>query len=189
MTRAVFGIAKTVLQAEEIVSDLKETGFSNTDISALFPGTRTTRGFAHQKATEAPEGQTVGAGAGSVVGGAIGWLAGIAALAIPGGGPLIAAGPILDALSGAAAGAAVGGLAGAFVGLGVPQLEAERYEGQVREGNILISVHAADPLAIARAKIIFIKWGASDVSCADESMLQTFPGDINRLVDRQCEGA
>src|SRR5947208_4229453 len=142
MKKAVFCIAKNQTQAEAIVGQLKIEGFSNNDISVLFPDKSGTKDFAHEKNTKAPEGATTGAGTGGVLGGVLGWLAGGGALAIPGVGPFIAAGPIAAALSGAAVGAGTGGIIGALVGLGIPEYEAKRYEGKLREGNILISVHS-----------------------------------------------
>src|ERR1700756_525943 len=141
---AVFGIYPSLTSVEISVDELKSAGFRNTDISVLFPESSGTRDFAHEKSTKAPEGATTGAGTGGVLGGALGWLMGIGALAIPGLGPFIAAGPIMAALSGAAAGAALGGLTGALIGWGIPEYEAKRYEGKIREGNILISVHTED---------------------------------------------
>ncbi len=135
MATAVFGIAKTEGQAQRIVVDLKNAGFSNNDISVLFPDKTGTRDFAHEHHTKAPEGTATGAGVGGVLGGTLGWLAGIGTLAIPGLGPFIAAGPIMAALGGAAVGATVGGLTGALVGMGIPEYEAKRYEGRLREGN------------------------------------------------------
>src|SRR5262245_52883329 len=142
MAKAVFGIAPSESQAVVIVERLRAAGFSNNDISVLFPARTGTKEFAHEQHTKAPEGAATGAGTGGVLGGALGWLVGIGALAIPGLGPFIAAGPIMAALSGAAAGAALGGLAGALIGLGIPEYEAKRYEGKIKEGNVLISVHA-----------------------------------------------
>src|SRR6185437_5390857 len=142
MKKAVFGIAKTENQAVNIANQLVSAGFSENDISVLFPDKAGTRDFAHEKHTKAPEGAATGAGTGVVLGGALGWLAGIGALAIPGVGPFIAAGPIMAALSGAAVGGAVGGITGALIGMGIPELEAKRYEGKIKQGNILLSVHA-----------------------------------------------
>lgn len=139
--KSVLCLAKTYAQADRIVTRLRSCGFAYNDISALFPDKQTTRDFAHEKHTKAPEGAATGAGTGGLVGGALGLLAGIGSLAIPGVGPLIAAGPIMAALSGAAVGAAVGGIAGALIGLGIPEYEAKRYEGKIRDGRILISVH------------------------------------------------
>jgi len=170
--KSVFCIANTREQAEIIVARLKNTGFSNNDISALFPDKETSRNFAHEKNTKAPEGAATGAGTGGVLGGALGWLAGIGAIAIPGVGPLIAAGPILAALSGAAVGAAVGGVTGALVGLGMPEFEAKRYEGMIRAGNILISVHADNSDEVKVAKEIFEKSGAKDISTAGEDKVK-----------------
>jgi len=167
--KAVFCIAKTESQADSIVAELKSTGFSNNDISALFPDKKGTRDFAHEKSTKAPEGATTGAGAGGLLGGTLGWLVGIGALAIPGVGPLIAAGPIVAALSGAAVGAAVGGIGGALVGMGIPELEAKQYESKVRDGNILISVHTDDADEASRAKDIFKRQNAESISSSGEA--------------------
>jgi uncharacterized membrane protein len=169
MSKAVFGIAKTEGQAQRIVVDLKDAGFSNNDISVLFPDKTGTRDFAHEHNTKAPEGATTGATTGGLLGGALGWLAGIGSLAIPGVGPFIAAGPIMAALSGAAVGATVGGITGALVGMGIPEYEAKRYEGRIREGNYLISVHTEDSTQSKRAKEIFERAGAEDISSAGEA--------------------
>jgi len=167
--KSVFCIATTRDQADRIVGQLQAANFSNNDISVLFPDKGTTRDFAHEKNTKAPEGAVTGAGTGGVVGGALGWIAGIGALAIPGVGPFIAAGPILAALSGAAIGAAVGGIAGGLIGLGIPELEAKRYEGKVKAGNILISVHTENSEEIKRAKDIFTNCGAEDICTTGEA--------------------
>ena len=135
----------------------------------MFPDKATSRDFAHEKHTKAPEGATTGAGTGGLLGGALGWLAGIGTVAIPGIGPLIAAGPIVAALSGAAVGAAVGGIAGALIGMGIPEYEAKRYEGKVKAGNILISVHTESSDEVAQAKQIFKAAGAQDIATTGES--------------------
>jgi hypothetical protein len=166
--KAVVGIVSSQTQAENIVSSLQTAGFSRNDISALFPDKQGTRDFAHEQNTKAPEGAVAGASAGGAVGGTLGLLAGIGALAIPGLGPFIAAGPIMAALSGAAAGAAVGGVAGALIGLGIPELEAKRYEGKIKDGNILLSVHIENSDERARAKKILESGGATDVVVAGE---------------------
>ncbi|MES2920598.1 MAG: DUF3341 domain-containing protein [Verrucomicrobiota bacterium] len=162
--KSVYAIATSEGQAVRIVDDLTDAGFSSDDISALFPDKESTHEFSHEKNTKAPEGAVTGAATGGVLGGTLGLLAGIGALAIPGVGPLIAAGPLLAALSGAAAGATVGGIAGALIGLGIPELEAKRYENRISEGNILISVHAADGEEVSRAKDILERAGAEDIS-------------------------
>lgn len=167
--KSVFCIATSRDQADRIVSSLQTANFSNNDISVLFPDKGTTRDFAHEKNTKAPEGAVTGAGTGGVLGGALGWVAGIGALAIPGVGPFIAAGPIIAALSGAAIGAAVGGIAGGLIGLGIPELEAKRYEGKVKAGNILISVHTENSEEITRAKEIFTDAGAEDICTTADS--------------------
>jgi hypothetical protein len=167
--KSVFCISTSRQQAEQIVGRLKSSNFSNNDISVLFPDKGTTRDFAHETHTKAPEGIATGAGTGGVIGGALGWVAGIGALAIPGVGPFIAAGPIIAALSGAAVGATVGGIAGGLIGLGIPEIEAKRYEGKIKEGNILISVHTENSEEITLAKDIFAKAGAQDVCTTGET--------------------
>jgi hypothetical protein len=167
--KSVFCIATSREQADLIVGLLKAANFSNNDISVLFPDKETTRDFAHEKNTKAPEGAAAGAGTGGVVGGALGWIVGIGALAIPGVGPFIAAGPVLAALSGAAIGAAAGGIAGGLIGLGIPELEAKRYEGKVKKGNILLSVHTENSEQITQAKDIFTTAGAQDVCVTGEA--------------------
>ena len=169
MAQAVFCLVRTEPQAIRIVDQLKAAGFSHNDISVLFPDKTGTRDFAHEQHTKAPEGAAAGAGTGGVLGGALGWLVGIGALAIPGLGPFIAAGPILAALSGAAAGAALGGLTGALIGLGIPEYEAKRYEGKVKEGNLLISVHTEDSTERAHARRIFEQEGAEDIADTAEA--------------------
>src|SRR3984957_3287412 len=169
MSKSIFCIASRDEQADRIVTALKAAGFSNNDISVLFPDKGTTRNFAHEKNTKAPEGAVTGAGSGLAVGAALGWLAGIGLLAIPGVGPFIAAGPIMAALSGAAVGGTVGGITGALVGMGIPEFEAKRYEGRVKGGNILISVHSETSDETSRAKKIFENAAAEDISSAGES--------------------
>ena len=166
---AVFGIYPTRSAVERAVDELKTAGFLNTDISVLFPESAGTKDFAVDKGTKAPEGAATGAGSGAVVGGTLGWLAGIGALAIPGLGPFIAAGPIMAALAGAGVGGAVGGVAGALIGMGIPEYEAKRYEGRVKNGGILLSVHSDDSEETRRAKDILRKTGAEDVSSTGES--------------------
>src|SRR6202158_1842988 len=167
--KSVFCIASSEPQVERIANQLKAAGFSGNDISVLFPDKAGTRDFAHEQHTKAPEGAAAGAGTGGVLGGGLGWLVGIGALAIPGVGPFIAAGPIMAALAGAAVGAAAGGLTGALVGLGIPEYEAKRYEGKIREGNILISVHTDNGNEVNRAKEIFKREGAEDISYTGEA--------------------
>lgn len=169
MSKAVFGIATTYVQAETIVDNLKIAGFSNNDISVLLPDKDGTRDFAHEKNTKAPEGAATGAGTGGVLGGVLGWLAGIGSLAIPGVGPFVAAGPIMASLSGAALGSAVGGLTGALVGMGIPEFEAKQYEGKLKQGNILISVHSENSKETDRAEQILKNANAQNISSARES--------------------
>jgi hypothetical protein len=169
MKRSALCLVDTEAHADAIVGKLRSAGFSDNDISVLFPDKGSTRDFAHKKATKMPEGATVGASSGGVIGGTIGLLAGVGALAIPGLGPFIAAGPIMAALSGGAIGAGVGGLTGALVGLGIPEYEAKRYEGKVKEGGILISVHSESNDETNRAKNIFKEEGAHDISSTGEA--------------------
>jgi len=167
--KAVFGIAKNESQAIKIADDLKAAGFTSNDISVLFPDKKGSKDFAHEQNTKAPEGAATGAGTGAVLGGALGWMVGIGALAIPGLGPFIAAGPIMAALAGAAGGAAAGGLTGALIGMGIPEIEAKRYEGKVKDGNILLSVHTEDGTELDRAKKILQADGAEDISYTGEA--------------------
>jgi hypothetical protein len=167
--RTALCLVDTDEQARATVGQLTAAGFSQDDISVLFPDKGSTKEFAHQKETKLPEGATVGAGTGGVLGGTVGLLAGLGALAIPGLGPFIAAGPLMAALSGGAIGAGLGGLTGALVGLGIPEYEAKRYEGKVKEGGILISVHTEDGEEAKRAKDIFKEAGAHDISSTGEA--------------------
>src|SRR6202165_2113585 len=166
---AVFGIYTDRSSVDRAVEALKSAGFSNNDVSALFPENQGTKDFAHEKNTKAPEGATTGAGTGALLGGGLGWLAGIGALAIPGLGPFIAAGPIMAALAGAGVGGAVGGVAGALVGMGIPEFEAKRYEGRLQKGGILVSVHCDTSEEVKRAKDILQRTGAEDISTAGET--------------------
>ena len=166
---AVFGIYPSYSDVEIGVDALRSAGFRNADISALFPESAGTRDFAHEKNTKAPEGATTGAGTGVVLGGAMGWLLGIGALAIPGLGPFIAAGPIMAALAGAGVGGAVGGITGALVGMGIPEYEAKRFEGRVKDGGILLSVHSDSSEWTKRAKEILKRTGAQDISSTGEA--------------------
>jgi hypothetical protein len=165
---AVFGIYPSVSQAERAVDVLVQGRFSQTDISVLAPDRQSTKDFAHEKNTKAPEGATTGAATGGAVGGTLGLLAGIGALAIPGLGPYIAAGPIMGALAVLGVGGAVGGLVGALVGMGIPEYEAKRYEGRVKDGGVLLSVHCDTSDEIARAKAILEQTGAEDIATSGE---------------------
>jgi len=165
---AVFGIYPGVPQAERAVDALIHDRFADTDVSVLLPDNDSTRAFAHEKNTKAPEGTTTGAATGGVIGGTLGLLAGIGALAIPGVGPFIAAGPIMGALAGLGVGGTVGGLVGALVGMGIPEYEAKRYEGRVKEGGVLLSVHCDTSDEITRAKDILKRTGAEDIAAAGE---------------------
>src|ERR1700690_2938780 len=166
---AVFGIYPNRNSVDSAVDALQAAQFRNTDISVLFPENVGSKDFAHKKNTKAPEGATAGAGTGVVLGGALGWLVGIGALAIPGLGPFIAAGPIMAALAGAGVGGAVGGLTGALIGMGIPEYEAKRYEGRVKAGRILLSVHSDSSEETKRAKDILKHTGAQDISSTGEA--------------------
>jgi hypothetical protein len=166
---AVFGIYSTLASADQATDALVKAGFPASDISALLPDNLGSKELGTQKATKAPEGAATGAGSGAVLGGALGLLAGIGALAIPGVGPLIAAGPIMAALAGAGVGGAVGGVTGALIGLGIPEYEAKRYEGRIKKGGILLSVHCDTSDEVKRAKEIMKNIGAEDVSSTGES--------------------
>ena len=166
---AAFGIYSTYEGLQHAVDTLRSAGFRNTYISVLYPENLGSKDFAHVKATKAPEGTAAGATSGAVIGGALGWLVGIGSLAIPGLGPLIAAGPIVAALAGVGAGGAVGGITGALIGFGIPEYEAKRYEGRVRNGGLLLSVHCDDSEWTKRAKEILERTGAEDVSSAGEA--------------------
>lgn len=166
---SVFGIYTHRTYAEEAVDALRTGGFRNTDISVLFPDNVGTKDFAHEHHTKAPEGTSAGAASGAVLGGVLGWLAGIGLLAIPGVGPLLAAGPIVAALAGAGAVGVAGGIVGALVGLGIPEYEAKRYEGRVKNGGILLSVHCDGDEWISKAKDILKHSGAEDIASASEA--------------------
>jgi hypothetical protein len=169
MKKSVVGIVATKAQAQRIVDELQTIGVSTSEVSALFPDKDGERDFAHENHTKAPEGAIAGVGAGGLLGGTLGLLAGIGAVAIPGVGPLIAAGPLLGALSGAATGAAVGGIAGALIGLGIPELEAKAYEGKIRDGNVLLAVHAETSDIEKKIKDIFKRNNAQDVHATSEA--------------------
>ena len=166
---AVFGIYSSGAHAERAVDTLIAAGFASTDISVLLPDTSSTKEFAHVKETKAPEGTTAGVTTGGVIGGTLGVLAGIGALAIPGIGPFIAAGPIMAGLAGLGVGGALGGLVGALVGMGIPEYEAKRYEGRVKGGGTLLSVHCDTSAQVSRAKELLKSSGAEDISSTGES--------------------
>ena len=177
---AVFGIYPSVEQAERAVDALVLAGFSNSDVSVLLPDNESTKDFAHEKHTKAPEGTTTGVAAGGTIGGTLGLLAGIGALAIPGVGPFIAAGPIMGALAGVGVGGAVGGLVGALIGMGLPEYEAKRYEGRIKAGGVLLSVHCDTSDEITRAKDVLKQTRAEDVSSAGEEAVGA-SRDANRF--------
>jgi len=178
---AVFGIYRDRLHVEQGVDALLDQGFRSEDISVLLPDNVGTKEFAHEKNTKAPEGTATGAGTGAVVGGTLGLLAGIGALAIPGLGPFIAAGPIMGALAGAGTGGGVGGIIGALVGMGIPEYEAKRYEGLVKEGGVLLSVHCDNSDWVRRAKDILERTGAKDISSAGEASADFAESDKPRV--------
>ena len=165
---AVFGIYPDRTAVEEAVEHLRNAGFRSTDVSVLFPDNQGTKDFAHEKNTKAPEGATTGVVAGGITGGVLGWLTGIGALAIPGIGPFVAAGPIVAALAGAGAVGTLGGIVGALVGMGIPEYEAKRYEGRIREGGILVSVHCDSADWVKRCKEVMVQSGAQDIGSTGE---------------------
>jgi hypothetical protein len=169
MKKAVIGMVDSQMQAERVVASLHQRGFTGNNISVLLPDKQGTKDFAHEQNTKAPEGAMAGAGTGGVLGGTLGLLVGIGSLAIPGFGPLIAAGPLLATLSGAAAGAAVGGLTGALVGMGIPEIEAKAYEGKIKGGNILIAVHVDSSDEKTAAEDILKTMGAKSVQATAEA--------------------
>ncbi len=182
---AAFGIYSTNSAAERAVDQLIAAGFSNQDVSVLMADRQGSKDFAAEKNTKAPEGATTGVGVGGAVGGTLGLLAGIGALAIPGVGPLIAAGPIMGALAGLGVGGAVGGVVGALVGLGIPEYEAKRYEGRVKDGGVLLSVHCDSSDEVSRAKDILKATGAEDISSSGEKSVSTHGVDTDKSnVDR-----
>jgi hypothetical protein len=166
---AVYGIYPNRGSAEGAVARLQNGGFRNTDVSVLFSDDRSSKEFATEKGTKAPEGSAVGAGTGALFGGTLGWLAGIGALAIPGVGPLVAAGPIVGLLAGAGVGGAVGGITGALIGMGIPEYEAKRFEGMVKNGGVLLSVHCDSSDWVKKAKTLLEETGAKDISSAGEA--------------------
>ena len=170
---SVFGICKDVPHLERTVDALRLAGFRSDDISALFPNRTSTRDFAHEHNTKAPEGAAAGAGTGIVLGGTLGWLVGIGALAIPGLGPFIAAGPLMVALAGAGVGGTVGGLTGAIIGFGIPEFEAKRYEGMVLSGGVLLSVHADNTEWTRKAKRVLSDCQLTDISSSGEAIADT----------------
>ncbi|MFZ6719097.1 hypothetical protein [Undibacterium sp. Ji49W] len=169
MKTAIYCIATNRVQAETIVDRLKVSGFSSADISVLLPDQTGTRDFAHEQNTKLPEGAATGGVAGMGVGAILGWLTGIGTLAIPGVGPFIAAGPIMAALSGAALVGAAGGIIGGLVGMGIPEYEAKLYDGKIRGGNVLISVHTDNSDQAEIAKDIYKKAGAEDINSTSEA--------------------
>jgi hypothetical protein len=172
MHKSVVGIVPTRVEAENLITGLKNIGFLDSDISVLFPDKEGAKDFAHDNASKAPEGAVTGATAGGVIGGALGLLAGIGALAIPGVGPLIAAGPVMAALSGAAVGATVAGVAGALVGMGIPEYEAKMYEGKIKDGNILVAAHSENKDQLKDAQEVFKRNNATDIHCVGEASVK-----------------
>lgn len=166
---AVCGIYPTHASADAAVDTLKTKGFRSTDSSVLFPENVGSKDFGHENGTKTAESAVAGGGSGVVIGGALGWLAGIGMLAIPGVGPFIAAGPIVAILAGMGAGGAIGGVTGALIGLGIPEYQAKRYEGRMRKGGILLSVHTDDPEWASKGKRILEQTGAEDISSAGET--------------------
>lgn len=190
---AVLGLFSDSIEVERVVDHLKTAGFSNNDVSVLMADKQSTRDFAHKKETKAPEGTAAGVTTGAVFGGALGWLAGIGALAIPGLGSLIAAGPIVGLLAGAGAGGAVGGLTGALIGLGIPEYEAKRFEGLIKDGRALVSVHCNSSDEVKKAKEVLEASGGKDISSrkeegVDDDERQSFTASTAKRRDDHADG-
>jgi hypothetical protein len=167
--KSVFGIYQTRSEVESAATALEDAGFSTSDVSVLLPENLGSKDLATERNTKAPEGAAVGAGSGAAIGGALGWLAGVGALAIPGIGPVIAAGPLVAALAGIGVGGALGGFTGALIGVGIPEYEARRYEGRLQKGGILVAVHCDTSAQINRAKEILEVTGAEDIASSGEA--------------------
>jgi hypothetical protein len=165
---SVFGIFRNRISLEKAVDSLKIQNFNKSDISVLMASKEGTEKFAFEKNTKAPEGVATGATAGVLGGGILGWLVGAGALAIPGLGPFIAAGPIISAIAGAGVGGTVGGIAGGLIGLGIPEIEAKKYESYVKNGAILLSVHVDDSDWEKKAKSILEASGAENIGTTSE---------------------
>ena len=185
---AAFGIFADRAAAEAAVDRLGAAGFSHGDVSVMMADQSSTQDFATEKNTKAPEGTTTGVSIGGVAGGTLGLLAGLGALAIPGVGPLIAAGPIMGALAGLGVGGAVGGLVGALVGLGIPEYEAKRYEGRVKDGGILVSVHCESSDEVSRAKDVLKAAGGEDIASSGEKAVSTHAADTAEDAPYRTEG-
>jgi len=182
---AAFAIFASRSEAEIAVNQLTAAGFSSQDVSVLMADKTGTKDFATEKNTKAPEGTTTGAGVGGTIGGTIGLLAGIGAIAIPGVGPLIAAGPIMATLAGLGVGGAVGGVVGALIGMGIPEYEAKRYEGRVKDGGILVSVHCESSDEVSRAKDVLKGAGGDDVASSGEKSVSSHTADADRTYTRR----
>ncbi len=194
MAKLIYCIVRDYPQASNIVSELRTSGFAKDDISVLMQDTKSMRELAHDREAKpvearAAQGAATGAGAGGILGGAMGWLAGLGTLAIPGAGPLIVAGPLMAALSGVAVGAAFGGVTGALVGLGLSEAEAKRYAGKVKSGSVLISVHSENDDDIARAREIFERAGAGDISGAQESSVRDDTSAASEVADANAKSS
>jgi len=166
---SVFGLFNDETALGRAVDALIGAGFRHEDISALLPDKQSTKTFAHEKHTKAPEGAAVGAAAGVVGGGTLGLLLGLGAIVIPGLGAFLAAGPIMGALAGAGVGGAVGTLTGALVGMGIPEYEAKRYESFINDGGAIVSVHADDNDWARKARSILDGFGGYDIDSAKEA--------------------
>jgi hypothetical protein len=176
--KSVWEIYPTRLALESAIDGLRENGFLSSDISVLLPENLGPKDLVTEKSTKAPEGATTGAGSGVLIGGALGWLAGIGALALPGLGPFIAAGPLMASLAGLGVGGVIGGITGALVGAGIPEYEAKRYEGRLMKGGILVSVHCDKPDEIEHAKEIMERTGGDDISVAAEEPAPAIRGSM-----------
>jgi hypothetical protein len=166
---AAFGLFPNRGKLEAAVEAFRGAGFRNSDISILMPEGQSAKDIGTEAHSKAPEGAVAGAASGAVLGGVLGWLVGVGAIAIPGIGPFLAAGPIVAALAGVGAAGTAGGLLGALIGVGIPEYEAKRYEGRIRKGHILLSVHCDDHDWARRAKDLLKQVGAEDVATTGEA--------------------
>ncbi|MGU3471628.1 general stress protein [Paenibacillus sp. D51F] len=142
MTIRYAGVFRDDDHALRAIEELQATGFKRDELSVLTQDKERYEGMMDESGTMAPEGIAAGVTTGGLAGGAVGLLAGLGALAIPGIGPLLAAGPIVAAISGAAVGASTLGIAGGLVGMGFPENEAERFQNEVKDGRILVLAEA-----------------------------------------------
>jgi hypothetical protein len=167
--RSVYGIFPDQTSISEAVNALRAVGFRSTDISILYPDNVGTKDFGHQKSTKAPEGAVAGGSAGAILGGMLGWFAGMGTLAIHGLEPFAVAGPLMGMLSGLGVGMLAGSLTGALTGASFPEYEAKRFTGRIRRGGILISVHCDNVDWAKAASNTLRRSGAQDIGTSPEA--------------------